>query len=324
MCFKRAIILLISICMVLFITACNNSGGDYGEHLEVLINEHDKITPETAKVTTAVKTTTSEAAATEMEKIEKQTEAKTIRTMPVVTAKKPVVNTKKPAATKAKPVVTTKAKKTTVATTETTETTITETEEPTTEALRTTIDVGLNDTPAVELIKLSLSEIVALTGGNYTLNVLDGYAPICYIESESVFPGMRFYTNIPEVGYSVSYSEVTDPDIISNLENGQYSLDVIEVGGSANITSDINASMTYAECTEHLGEQQCYGATGGYCSGAVSALGFDYVESGIIIYFNFEISHSDLCDANYGKIFSHEEMMERNPRLTNTVLRKDN
>lgn len=322
MCFKRAIILLISICMVLFITACNNSGGDYGEHLEVLINEHDKITPETAKVTTAVKTTTSEAAATEMEKIEKQTEAKTIRTMPVVTAKKPVVTTKKPAATKAKPVVTTKAKKTTVATT--TITTITETEEATTEAVRTTIDVGENYTSAMELAKMSLAEIIALTGGNYTVNVEYGYAPICYIESESVFPGMHFYTNIPDIGYECQDSEVTDPDILSKLESGQYSLDAIEVSGNGRVTNDISASMTYSECTERLGEQPCFGTTGAYISGAISALGFDYIESGIVAYFHFEIYDSDLYDANYGKEFSYEEMMERNPSLKNVVVMKEN
>lgn len=322
MCFKRVMILLISICTVLFITGCNDSGDEYGEHLEVLINEHDDSTPETAKVTTAVKTTTTEVVTTEVEKTEKPTEAKTIRTMPAVTNVKPVVTTKKPAATKAKPVVTTKAKKTTVATT--TITTITETEEATTEAVRTTIDVGENYTSAMELAKMSLAEIIALTGGNYTVNVEYGYAPICYIESESVFPGMHFYTNIPDIGYECQDSEVTDPDILSKLESGQYSLDAIEVSGNGRVTNDISASMTYSECTERLGEQPCFGTTGAYISGAISALGFDYIESGIVAYFHFEIYDSDLYDANYGKEFSYEEMMERNPSLKNVVVMKEN
>lgn len=242
--FKRVIILLASICMVLFITACNDSDdGDYGEHLEVLINEHNNIAPETAKVTTAVKTTTVEM--TTIARTEKLTEAKTTKIKPAVTKVKSVETTKAtPAATKAKPTVT-KPIQTTV---KATKPTIPETEASTTEETQTVVNVGVNNTPAMELAKLSLAEIIALTGGNYTLR----FDMICYVESPDVFPGMHFYTMIDDIDYSIynQFDAVTDPVILSNLESGVIAYFHFEISDDDEYDANYGKEFSYSEMME--------------------------------------------------------------------------
>lgn len=194
---------------------------------------------------------------------------------------------------------------------------------------------------AVDLIDKTIPEIISLMNGEYQIiqTEMGGYyngtySGIFYIQNQSVFPGMEFYSTVtfdesvkcnPMSKYPGE--EIQSDELRRNLEAGKYALDVIQVNKSGKVSNTIQVGMDYKSCSKALGDFDCIGGNGGYLSGSIESVSHTYNEKNaeIILHF-FDIPLKILSDLTSSKIssVSSEEMKSYNPKLENVVIRKPN
>lgn len=194
---------------------------------------------------------------------------------------------------------------------------------------------------AIDLIDKSIPEIISLMNGEYQIiqTEMGGYyngtySGIFYIQNQSVFPGMEFYSTVTfdesvKCNLMSEYpgEEIQSDELRRNLEAGKYALDGIQVNKSGKVSNTIQVGMDYKSCCKVLGDFDCIGGNGGYLSGSIESVSHTYNEKNaeIILHF-FDIPLKILSDLTSSKIssVSSEEMKSYNPKLENVVIRKPN
>lgn len=193
---------------------------------------------------------------------------------------------------------------------------------------------------AIDLIDKSIPEIISLMNGEYQIiqTEMGGYyngtySGIFYIQNQSVFPGMEFYSTVtfdesvkcnPMSEYPGE--EIQSDELRRNLEAGKYALDGIQVNKSGKVSNTIQAGMDYKSCSKALGDFDCIPGNGGYMGGSVVSVSHTYNEKNakVILHF-FDIPLEIMQSLVYkGQSVSSEQMKSYNPKLENVVIRKNN
>lgn len=205
--------------------------------------------------------------------------------------------------------------------------------------LEDTIQESESNIAAVDLIDKTMPEIISLMNGEYQIiqTEMGGYyngtySGIFYIQNQSIFPGMEFYSTVP-YDESVKCSpmseypgeEIQSDELRRNLEAGKYALEAMQVNKSGKVSNTIQAGMDYKSCSKALGDFDCIPGNGGYIGGSVVSVSHTYNEKNakVILHF-FDIPSEIMQSLVYkGQSVSSEEMKLYNPELENVVIRKD-
>lgn len=196
------------------------------------------------------------------------------------------------------------------------------------------------ETLMTDLAKKTPVEIIELMGGNYTIGN-SGIEGSYYLENTEIFPNTLFYLNTNGVLAENDDDPSADAAFVSHLENGDFNLDLIEIGCNGadgnpylfadkqavnQITDNILSTYTYIDCAEVLGEFSCTGSTGAYYSGDLGSAMYSYKENGCEILLHFDIEKNSLLDymvSTPGPV-SSEKMRDVNPQLFTVWVRTDN
>ena len=187
------------------------------------------------------------------------------------------------------------------------------------------IEPTVNHT-AVNLIDKTIPEIISLMNGEYQIIKTESDVYI-YIQNQSAFHGMEFYVSVS--GDDIVSAANTGEEIRSNtlkakLETGELTLNGIQVNNSGKVSETVQADMDYKSCSKVLGDFNCIGGPGGYLSGDVSSILYDYNDNNAKVILHFNIPDEIYKDLSLGKIHSvsSEQMEFYNPKLKNVVIRK--